>query len=98
MDATPQRITQTLKGLLWLVFIPSLLFAIYMLFVGLTFGFALWDASNPTPTILWLGVLAVPLLLGAALKKARRSPLILAAALLAACVLESAYVVTAFSH
>lgn len=97
MGVVQHGITQALKAILWLLFVPSLLFALYMLLVGLTFGFALWDTSNPTPTPLWLGVLAAPVLLGVAGKKGRNSPVVVALAILAVFALTSAYLVIAFS-
>ncbi len=58
-----------LRGLLWVLLLPASLFAIMMLFTGLTFGFALWSASDPLPTVLWFATLSLPIFIGIALRQ-----------------------------
>ena len=53
----------TLRVLLWLLFLGAALHAIVIGWTGLTFGFALWDADNPSPTVHWLAAIAFPILL-----------------------------------
>ena len=91
----------TARGMLvvtmWVAFVLSGLFALDALMMGLTFGFTLWDVSNPKPTILWLGVLAAPCIIVMALKRREPSTASLAIALLVACALDAAWIVPALS-
>jgi hypothetical protein len=89
--------SKALVAAAWVLLFVSGLFALYMLFVGLTFGFALWQPDNPKPTMLWLGVLAAPILVTAGLRQ-RYKPIMLAFALVAACILDAAWIVPAFTR
>jgi hypothetical protein len=91
-------ITVALRTGLWLLFVPSGLFAIYMLFVGLTFGFALWNPTNPLPTLLWFGVLTAPVLIATALMQRQTSSAMLAMSFIAACIFDVAWILLAVSH
>lgn len=87
---------KTLTVVGWVVLIVTGLLAIDALLVGLTFGFALWDIANPLPTVMWLGILAAPILIAIGLGR-RETPAILAAALVAGCLLDGAWMIVAFS-
>lgn len=84
------RLALTVFG--WAVLFVTGLFALYMLFIGLTFGFALWNPDNLKPTILWLGVLVAPVIVAIGLRK-RETPAALIFALIAACLLDTAWIV-----
>ena len=49
-----------MRLLLTLLFVPVCLVAAYALFVGITFGFNLWNPKHPVVTIVWLGIVASP--------------------------------------
>lgn len=53
----------TLRGSLWLLFLIAAAHAIFIGFVGLTFGFSLWDSENLSPTLHWIAVIAFPIIL-----------------------------------
>jgi hypothetical protein len=89
-------VTRALFGAGWLVLFVTGLFALYMLFVGLTFGFALWDAANPKPTVMWLGVLAAPIVVAIGLSRRVRSPITLTTALVIALALDGAWIIPTF--
>src|SRR5687767_12934354 len=90
--------SKALAAVSWVVLFVSGLFAFYMLFVGLTFGFALWNPNNPKPTLLWLGVLAAPCVVAISLNRWRNSLPAMALAVLAACGLIGVYLADAFSN
>ena len=74
MITQPIRIaTILMRGSLWLLLPIATLFAADALAVGLTFGFDLWKASDPFPTILWIAVLIFPLAIMLALKASQSS-------------------------
>ncbi len=52
-----------LRVLLWLLFFATALHALMVGWTGLTFGFSLWDAGNPSPTLHWLAALLFPIVL-----------------------------------
>lgn len=83
---------------LWVVLVFSGLFAVDALFTGLTFGFALWDAHNPEPTVLWLGVLIAPCIAALALKGRHTSTTMLALALAGTCALDAVWIVPALGQ
>jgi hypothetical protein len=62
-----------LRGLLWVLLVPAAVFAFMMLVSGLTFGFALWSARDPLPTVLWLATLALPIIIVVVLNNSQRS-------------------------
>lgn len=64
-----------MRGSLWLLLASAVVFAAMMLATGLTFGFTLWNVRDPWPTILWIAVLAFPVLILLALKHCIASPL-----------------------
>ena len=74
------------------------LISAYALFVGLTFGFSLWNFDNMRPTWLWLGVVAAPLPIATALKKRRGSAPILLASVIAAGALLTPYLLAVISR
>ena len=49
-----------MRGPLEILMIPISLIAFYALFVGLTFGFNLWNPNSPLVTIVWLGIVTSP--------------------------------------
>lgn len=53
----------TLRTLLRLLFLAAALHALVIGWTGLTFGLALWDAENPSPTVHWLAAIVFPILL-----------------------------------
>lgn len=62
-----------LRGLLWVLLVPAGIFAFMMLVTGLTFGFALWSARDPMPTVLWFSTLALPIIIAVVLRGQQRS-------------------------
>ena len=58
-----KTLTSTLRLFLWLLFGVAALHALLIGWVGLTFGFSLWDAQNLSPTLHWLAAIAFPILL-----------------------------------
>jgi len=87
-----------LRICLWIFLVPSGLFALYMLYVGLTFGFVLWSPENLQPTLLWLRVLAAPALVASALTQRQTSTARLVMSLIAACLLDAAWIVPVISR
>ena len=49
-----------MRGSLKVLLVPSMLLGIYFLYVGGTFGFALWNVTNLKPTIIWLATISFP--------------------------------------
>lgn len=86
-------VVKAMAALGWIAVILFSIIAAYALFVGLTFGFALWNPANPKPTLLWLGVVCAPLPIAFALRNWPRSPIFLFLSLVAACGLFAPYVV-----
>jgi len=80
-------------SLAWIGLIAFGLISAYALFVGVTFGGALFNPKNFTPTWLWLGVVAAPLPIASALRWRRSSPPVLLLSVLAAFALLAPYVV-----
>lgn len=76
-----------------LVLLASGLFALFLLFVGVKFGGALWDPSNPRPTILWLAAIAAPLPIVIAFVRRGTSPLILALSAVPACLIDAVWII-----
>jgi hypothetical protein len=62
-----------LRCSLWVLLPPVSLFAIMSLGTGMSFGFALWSANDPWPTVLWFATLALPFLVLHSLKTTRYS-------------------------
>ncbi|MBA4090569.1 MAG: hypothetical protein C0494_08265 [Sphingobium sp.] len=62
-----------LRASLWLLLLPAMLIAVGAFVTGITFGFALWNWHDPWPTILWLGLLALPAIILSTLKLSRES-------------------------
>ena len=82
--------------MLWILLIPSALFAIFMLVVGLTYGFTLWDAKYPATTVIWIGTLIAPLLIVITLRMRNSSPAIIISALVSALALDAMWFALAF--
>lgn len=53
----------TLRLSLWLLFGLAAVHALFLGWMGLTFGFSLWDAENLSPTLHWLAAIAFPVLI-----------------------------------
>jgi hypothetical protein len=70
-----------LRASLWLLLFPAGLFAMMSLATGLTFGFALWSARDPLPTVLWFATLAFPFLIKVAIDMAQSTRRLLFSAL-----------------
>lgn len=66
-----------MRASLWLLLLPAMLIAVGAFFTGIAFGFALWNWHNPWPTILWLGLLVLPIAILSTLKLAQGSHAIL---------------------
>jgi hypothetical protein len=65
--------TRILRGSLWVLLLLTAISASDSLVVGLTFGSALWSASDPAPTVLWLATLALPIIIAVVLRNDQRS-------------------------
>lgn len=82
----------------WIGLIAFGLISAYALFVGVTFGGALFNPDNLTPTWRWFGVVAAPLPIAFALKCRRNSPPLLILSLVAAFALLGPYAVAALNR
>ena len=49
-----------MRGVLQILMLPISLIALYALFVGVTFGFNLWNPNSPLVTVIWLLIVASP--------------------------------------
>jgi hypothetical protein len=58
-----RTIELTVRLSLWLLFVAAAIHALFVGWVGLTFGFGLWDAQNLSPTLHWVAAIAFPVLL-----------------------------------
>ena len=92
------NVAAVLRVALWLLLVPSGVFAIYLLFVGLTFGFSLWNPANPLPTLLWLGVLMAPVLIAFTLRERQMSSAMLAVSFFASGLLDAFWIVPALGR
>ena len=90
--------TKALAGFAWVAVVVFGLLSIYSLFVGLTFGFSLFNLDNLKLTWLWLGVVAAPLPIAFALRWRRNSQLLLLVSIIAACVLFAPYLLEVHSR
>lgn len=52
-----------LRLTLWFLLPFAVLWALMSLYVGLTFGFSLFQLDDPWPTVLWLLIIALPVLI-----------------------------------
>ena len=62
-----------MRASLRLLLLPAMLIAVGAFITGITFGIALWNWYDPWPTILWLGLLALPVIILLTLKLSRES-------------------------
>jgi hypothetical protein len=67
-------VTKAMRVSLWLLVVPTTLFALDALIVGLTFGAALWKARDPSPTVWWIASIGFPILLAVGLVWTRHHP------------------------
>ena len=86
-----------MRTVLEILLIPISLIALYALFVGLTFGFNLWNPNAPLVTAIWLGIVTSPAWFYGLLrwsKGSRPRTAILFAASIGAILLGTAYFLT----
>lgn len=55
-----QHLFLAMQVLLTLLLVPVCLVALYALYVGITFGFNLWNPQEPAVTLVWLGMVTSP--------------------------------------
>lgn len=83
---------KAVAGFTWIALALFGLISLYALFVGITFGGALWNPENFGPTWRWLGVVLAPVPIAAALGRCRDSAPLLLLSIVTALVLLAPYV------
>ena len=89
--------TKVVAAFTWIALVLFVLISLYALFVGITFGGALWNPENFGPTWRWLGVVFAPVPIAIALRRWRDSMPPLLLSVVAAFALLAPYV-TAISN